>query len=116
MNKPLSYTDLFSLCEELSQLSGYVLQNVVCESQESYYLQFYHQGNQRWVNVNLTAARPFIVSTNSAFPKKHKKPTPTLNFLKAHFKGLRWSRIEMAQKAQQDSAGLLCGRRGGELV
>src|SRR5438067_274454 len=98
MNKPLSYVDLFSISEELSQLAGFTLQNLVCESPECYFLGFYGRGESRQVIIDLSPTRPFIVSTNSAIPKKNKKPTPTLNFLKAHFKGLRWKRIEIAQK------------------
>ncbi len=59
---------------------------------------FYFKGEIRQVIIDLTPARPFILSTNSAIPKKQKRPTPTLNFLKAHLKGLLLAEILMAEK------------------
>lgn len=94
----LTYDDIYGLCEELAGLCGASLQSIVCESPTRYFLDFRLPGQSRWLVLDLTPSRPFIVSTISTAPRRFPRKTPVLNFFQAHFRNLRMSRIEVAQK------------------
>ncbi len=101
MNKPFSYESLYALAEEWAQLCEppSALQLALGLDSGLYSLKFYSpKWQERWLHIDLSAARPWMVSTISPLPIKKAGPTPVQNFLRAHFVGRRLVQIEVAQK------------------
>jgi predicted ribosome quality control (RQC) complex YloA/Tae2 family protein len=94
----LNYEDLYGLAEELAKLIGSRLQSVLSISPERFELHFFYQSTLRAMVLDLSPAKPFVVSTLLTGSKKAKKKTPIYNFLNAHFISSFLEKLEIAEK------------------
>ncbi len=111
---PLNYLDLYRLAEELQQLVGWQLQAVFNPNLLRYVLEIRGLAQSRNLFIDLTPAKPFIVSTSFTKTKSLGKKTPVFNFLKAHFLNLRLETLEIAQKPNRTLRMIFTG--GAEII
>src|SRR5476649_2691043 len=96
----LTYDDLYKIADELGQLLDGRVQRVLSSEPLKYEIEFFSPElmphSTRWLLIDLTPARPQILSMTLTPPKKIKKKTPIYNFLSAHFVNSRLRQIEIA--------------------
>lgn len=95
MSPILDYTGLFALLGEMQKLEGEKFLDFYLESKEKIWIRL---SNNRNLFINLSPAKPLILSTVLTGPKAKNLKTPVLNFLKAHFKNATIKSFEIAAK------------------